>query len=305
MTDQGLDRSFRAAESGLEELRAAVKAQIGTDRPMAADVDVAKLTRFSRDLPEYLAPADSQELRRRAEEHAPWLQGPFWLGGDVVVGGTWRCDLRWLELAAQIPADLSEMRVVDVGCNAGYDPLMFKLRGADYVLACEPFEFIRQAQFLESIYRAGIDIRPIGWQGLRPETHGTFDLVHCNGVFYHELHLVKMLQHLRRMLKPGGTLLLGSIMLAAPELSEYARFVPGAYYADPTWWWVPGRLALRWMLDTAGFVVHEQFGTHPGPPGEFPTINAYFRATAARPPDEASVAAATELRLDEGHDDQR
>ena len=66
------------------------------------------------------------------------------------------------------------------------------------------------------------------------------------------------------------------MMLASVELSEYARFVPGAYYGDPTWWWVPGRLAMRWMLEAAGFVVEEEFGRSPGPPGEFETINAYF-----------------------------
>ena len=59
-----------------------------------------------------------------------------------------------------------------MGSNAGYDPFMFKLRGADHVLACEPFEFIEQALFLESVYRSGVDFQRIGWQQLDPETTG-------------------------------------------------------------------------------------------------------------------------------------
>ena len=89
------------------------------------------------------------------------------------------------------------------------------------------------------------------------------------------------------MLAPGGTLYFGSMMLADPELSEYARFVPGAYYEDATWWWVPGRLAMRWMLESVGLEVVRQLAVHDGPPGEFATINGYFEcglgdAVAAR-----------------------
>ena len=92
-----------------------------------------------------------------------------------------------------------------------------------------------------------------------------------------------LLQRLREMIVDGGELLFGSMMLADPELSECARFVPGAYYNDPSWWWVPGRLAMRWMLETVGLRVVEEFGLSPGPPGEFPTVNGYFRAIRGEP----------------------
>jgi hypothetical protein len=101
---------------------------------------------------------------------------------------------------------------------------------------------------------------------------------HCHGVLYHEMHPLALLQHLRAMLSDDGTLLFGSMMLADAELSEYARFVPHAYYGDPTWWWVPGRLAMRWMLEAAGLEVEETFGLSDGPPGEFATVNGYYRA---------------------------
>ena len=62
-----------------------------------------------------------------------------------------------------------------------------------------------------------------------------------------------LLQRLRSMLADDGRLIFGSMMLPEPELSEYIRFMPGEYFGDPTWWFVPGRLAMRWMLETTGF----------------------------------------------------
>ena len=151
------------------------------------------------------------------------------------------------------PADLAGARVLDVGSNAGYDPFMFRTRGATEILACEPFEFIEQARFLEEIYRTGVDFQPLKWEDLDPAQHGTLrprplprralPRAAPDGACW---------SGCATMLADGGTLFFGSMMLAIAELSEYARFVPGAYYGDPTWWWVPGRLCLRWMLETAG-----------------------------------------------------
>ncbi|HEX8856969.1 MAG TPA: DUF1698 domain-containing protein [Thermoleophilaceae bacterium] len=269
-------------DDALAGIRNAVRRQLGVDRPPSVEVEIAALPRFSPDLPEELHPEERARLEREAEELQPWLQGPFLLGGDLLVGGAWRNDQRWLGLADHVP-NLQAKRVLDVGSNAGYDPFMWNLRGAEYVLACEPFEFHRQALFLESVYRTGIDFQQIGWQDLDAEKQGRFDLIHCHGVLYHEPHPMLMLKRLREMLAPGGTMLFGSMMLASPELSEYARFVPGAYYGDETWWWVPGRLCMRWMLEAAGFVSEEEFGIAKGPLGDFPTINGYFSLAGGEP----------------------
>ncbi|MFL5887269.1 MAG: DUF1698 domain-containing protein, partial [Thermoleophilaceae bacterium] len=236
--------------------RDTVARQHGVEKPPPPDVDPGDLIRFSPDLPEDLDAQRRAEVEKRADALHPWLQGPFLLGGDLVVGGAWRTDLRWRLLAEQVPDDLTGRSVLDVGSNAGYDPFMFNLRRAERILACEPFEYHEQALFLQEVYGTAIDFQRIGWRDLDPGTHGSFDIVHCNGVLYHDPHPLMLLQKLRAMLAGRGTLYLGSMMLAAPELSEHVRFVPGSYFGDPTWWWVPGRLALRWMLEAAGFEVH-------------------------------------------------
>jgi SAM-dependent methyltransferase len=262
----------------MARVRAEVSHQLGEPDSVDSSLDPAELVRFSPDLPEQLSPEERERLIARARELEPWLQGPFLLGGDLVVGGVWRIDSRWLALDPHVPA-LTEKRVLDVGSNAGYDPFMFNLRGAAEVLACEPFEFIEQAHFLESLYETGVDFQQIGWQELSPEAHGSFDLVHCHGVLYHEVDPIALLERLHEMTGGGGTLLFGSMMLADPSFADLARFVPRAYFRDSTWWWVPGPVAMREMLESVGFEIEEEFGFSPGPPGEFPTINGYFRAS--------------------------
>jgi tRNA (mo5U34)-methyltransferase len=279
MSDEQRDRG--RIDDAMAAVRRAVEQQLGVERPQHADVDPATVMRFADDLPEELDMERRAELLRRAEELQPWLQGPFYLGGDLVIGGAWRNDQRWVGFGREVPDDLSGMRVLDVGANAGYDAFMFARLGAAEVLACEPFEFINQARFLEEIYRSGVDFQPLRWEDLDPRVHGSFDLVHCHGVLYHERHPVALLERLRAMLAPEATLFLGSMMLADPEVSEYARFVPGAYFGDPTWWWVPGRLCLRWMLESAGLEVLDEFGLHDYPSGEFAVVNGYLRAVPA------------------------
>src|SRR6202043_3682173 len=93
---------------------------------------------------------------------------------------------------------------------------------------------------------------------------------------------IEMLLKLRSMLAPAGEMLFGSMLHASAEQSEFIRFVPDAYAGDKTWWFVPGRLAMRWMLEVTGFDV-EELVLSEGPQGEFPTLNGYFRGDPTEP----------------------
>jgi SAM-dependent methyltransferase len=267
--------------AGLQTIRDDAARQLRHIGRRVHDLNTAELPRFSPNLPEELSSQEIAELERQVADLEPWLQGPFVLAGNFAIPGTWRNDQRWTWLGEHI-SDLTGRRVLDVGSNAGYDPFMFKLRGASEVLALEPFEFIHQARFLEAIYQTGVDFRPIGWQQLDPELHGRFQFIHCHGVLYHEPNPLGLLQRLRSMLADDGELLFGSMLHSSSDQSEYIRFVPDAYAGDRTWWFVPGRLAMRWMLEASGFEVQELLLSE-GPRGEFPTMNSYYRCLPTEP----------------------
>ena len=282
VTEDRVDEHRKAdIEAGLRAIREDSARQLSRLGRTTLDFDVADLPRFAPDLPDELESERIAELDRRVSELEPWLQGPFLLASNFVIPGLWRNDLRWEWMGDQV-SDLTGKRVLDIGSNAGYDPFMFKLRGAGEVVGCEPYEFVHQARFLESIYRTGVDFRQIGWQQLDPAELGHFDLLHCHGVLYHEPHPIALLQRLRAMLADDGELMFGSILHASNEQSEYIRFVPDAYAGDHTWWFVPGRLAMRWMLEAVGFEVEELLLAG-GPRGEFPTLDGYFRGRPREP----------------------
>jgi len=92
-----------------------------------------------------------------------------------------------------------------------------------------------------------------------------------------------LLQALRSVLAPSGTLVLGCAVLDAVEGSESIRVVPTSFLGDAGWWMVPGRLALRWMVEAAGFRpvddVLEPSELH----GEFPVSLSYISASEGAP----------------------
>lgn len=286
-----MDEDSTQIREALDQVRSLTESQLPHLHLPDRTIRVDELQRFSPDLPASRSEEETARLRDEIERLSPWLQGPFYLGGDIVIEGIWRNDERWATLGAHV-GEVAGKRVLDVGSNAGYDPFMFHTLGAREVLACEPFEFIAQARFLESVYRTGIRFEPIGWQQLDPAVHGRFDLIHCNGVLYHDPNPVAMLRRLRTMLADDGELLLGSMMLEDPLQAEYARFVRHDYAGDPTWWWVPGRLALRWMMDAAGLRPEALPFSFAAPSGAFRVINGYVRGRPVAPdallPDVAS-----------------
>jgi hypothetical protein len=168
-------------------------------------------------------------------------------------------DQRWALLQRVLPADLDDARVLLLGGDADHDGARLARRGA-------------------AVHRIHG-----GWQELDATQDGPFDLVLCDALLHRDAHPVALLQAVRSVLAPGGALVLGSAILAGPEGSETLRVVPGSYAGDPTWWMVPGRLALRWMVEAAGFRVDDELLAEDGPRGEFPVRTAYLRATADTP----------------------
>jgi hypothetical protein len=198
---------------------------------------------------------------------------------------TRRGDLRWADIAAHVGANLGGRRVLLVGPRAGHDALAFAPGEPDYLLACEPPDRLHDAEVLASRDGSRIELIALPWHTLDPDRHGSFDIVHCGGLLHRVLEPMMLLRTLRRMTIEGGVLLVESMILGDPERSEFLRFVPARYAGDPSWWFVPGRLAFRWLVETAGFRVEAEFGEVEGPRDGFPVGSGYLRAVAVEPPE--------------------
>jgi SAM-dependent methyltransferase len=228
--------------------------------------------------------AELNELAARAAELGPWEQGPFPLGPGLVAGNAGGDERRWRELDPYLAEDVVGTRVLDVGSGAGYDCFAFAARGATEVVGCEWTAAIEQARFLEGVYSSGATFEDWNWEDLDPERQGTYDIVHCHGVLQRVAAPMKLLGRLWRMTAPDGVLMLGSSLLDSPDLSRYTAFAPiTAERSAPEW--IPGRLTLRWMVETSGFDPGAWLGEQPSRGASPPTTEAYIRARRSeRPP---------------------
>jgi SAM-dependent methyltransferase len=87
---------------------------------------------------------------------------------------------------------------------------------------------------------------------LEDQRVGSFDFILCRDLLRTSPHPMALLASLWRLAAPGGVLLLEAAIDPDPAHSGYARFVPTASSGTG---WVPGRLALRWMVEVSGFDV--------------------------------------------------
>jgi SAM-dependent methyltransferase len=117
-------------------------------------------------------------------------------------------------------------RVLDLGCGAG--AFLTALRDA----GAEPVGVEIADAAAERARATGVEVRLLERDGTLPFGHGEFDLVWCSEVLEHVPDALALLQETRRVLKPGGRLLLtvpyhGRLQAAAIALTRFdAHFDP-------------------------------------------------------------------------------
>jgi Methyltransferase domain len=96
---------------------------------------------------------------------------------------------------------------------------------------------------------------------------GPYDFIVCRDVIQADPHPAKLVLALWEALADAGALVLAAPVMTASVRSRYARFVAAAAGAGATEW-LPGRLALRWSLETSGFDVERWLASAEDAPGE-------------------------------------
>jgi tRNA (mo5U34)-methyltransferase len=202
------------------------------------------------------------EQRKRLEAALmrlhPWRKGPYQLHG-VFIDTEWRSDWKWDRLAPHL-APLAGRKVLDVGCGNGYHCWRMAGCGAELVIGIDPTQlFLMQFEAVSRLI-AGTDAGralldrvlhlPLGIEEVPKGLQG-FDTVFSMGVLYHRRSPIDHLQELRDALRPGGELVLETLVI---EGGENALLIPEGRYAKMrNVWFIPSVAMLERWLRRSGF----------------------------------------------------
>lgn len=215
------------------------------------------------------------EIEQKIQELGPWFHN-LSLKGVSTAPGHFLGDypsFKWRNFQHAIPADLTGMSVLDVGCNAGFYSIQMKQRGAKTVVGIDHDEgYLAQARFAAGVLDLDISFHQMSVYQVG-ELRQRFDLVIFMGVFYHLRHPLLALDLLRQhttddwllfqsMLRGSRS---GSSVAPDYPFSEIAifdhpgfpkmHFIENSYSNDPTNWWIPNHACAEAALRSSGFTI--------------------------------------------------
>ena len=189
-----------------------------------------------------------QQLVAQLRRYHPWRKGPFDLFG-IRINTEWRSDRKWDRLASHL--SLQDHLVLDVGCGNGYYGWRMLQAGARMVCGLDPFLlYVMQHEVIRHFLPVASPnfVLPVG-DDVLPDRLRLFDTVFSMGVLYHRTSPIDHLQSLAAVLRPGGTLVLESLILEGDRPSV---LVPESRYAKMrNVWFIPSvPMLLRWLQRT-------------------------------------------------------
>lgn len=193
---------------------------------------------------------DLPALEANLQALHPWRKGPFDLFG-LHLDTEWRSDWKWARLADKI-GSLHGRVVLDVGSGNGYYGWRMLGAGAKLVVGLDPFlVYVMQYTAVQKLLqRPGNYVLPLGIEQLPPQL-AAFDTVFSMGVLYHRRDPFEHLLTLREALRPGGELVLETLIIEG-QLGEV--LVPEGRYAQMrNVWFIPTVATLESWLRKVGY----------------------------------------------------
>ncbi|NLN63771.1 MAG: tRNA 5-methoxyuridine(34)/uridine 5-oxyacetic acid(34) synthase CmoB [Myxococcales bacterium] len=193
---------------------------------------------------------DRQRLIQCLQSLSPWRKGPLNVGG-VDIDTEWRSDWKWQRVRPHLPV-LRGATVLDVGCANGYYALCMALEGARFVLGIEPYmRNVFQFLALDALCpQSDVRVLPLSIDDV-PADAPVFDAVFSMGLLYHRRAPLAHLEHLHALALPGGTVVVETLVLTAPELTCLS---PADRYAGMrNVWHIPSVPLLSSWMSQAGF----------------------------------------------------
>jgi tRNA (mo5U34)-methyltransferase len=180
----------------------------------------------------------------------PWRKGPLQVG-KTLVHTEWRSDWKWQRIIKHIEP-LEGKQVLDIGCGNGYHLFRMLGAGADLALGIDPtILFNYQFRLLQRLSKPNrAYLLPLRSEHL-PQ-FGGFDTVFSLGVLYHRRSPIDHLRELLSFAKPGGELVLETLII---EGDQNTLLIPQDRYAKmANVWFIPSTSMLELMLRRAGFI---------------------------------------------------
>jgi len=190
-----------------------------------------------------LSDTEYQQMDAGLKNLLPWRKGPYHLF-DLHLDTEWRSDWKWERIKEHI-SPLKNRLVLDVGCGNGYHCWRMYGAGARMVVGVDPVQLhVLQFQAILRLYAQEVPIYvlPLTLEEI-PEKTAIFDTVFSMGVLYHRRSPVEHLMDLRSRLRPGGELVLETLIIEG-ALGEV--LVPEGRYA---------RMRNVWFLPTCDTLV--------------------------------------------------
>lgn len=195
-----------------------------------------------------------QNIRDELEQHLkllmPWRKGPLSLFG-LDINTEWHSDWKWDRVQPHI-SSLKGKHVLDIGCGNGYYALRSYGQGADLVVGIDPGQkYIMQFYALKK-YLGNIPVHllPLGIEDI-PASLKAFDTVFSMGILYHRRSPLDHLYELRDCLKPGGELVLETMVIEGDVNS--VLLPKDRYQQMRNVWFLPSCDALVLWMQRCGF----------------------------------------------------
>jgi len=195
------------------------------------------------------------QVKSGLQQLSPWRKGPFQFF-DTHIDTEWRSDWKWQRIAPHL-APLEGRTILDVGCGSGYHMWRMLGAGAHRVVGVDPSRlFLAQFQAFKQYAQAGqenplnIDLLPLRMEDV-PRPLKAFDTTFSMGVLYHRKSPLDHLAELKDTLKPGGQLVLETLVIEG-ELGEV--LMPEDRYAQMrNVWFLPSCDTLLLWARRVGF----------------------------------------------------
>ena len=244
--EASIERAFNSPRHGELDKWLAMLDNLPEIKPSSIDLETEVRIGNKGDIDDEVLDLVEQDLRMLM----PWRKGPVSVLG-IDINTEWHSDWKWNRVQPHI-SSLKGRHVLDIGCGNGYYALRSYGQGADLVVGVDPGQkYIMQFYALKK-YLGDIPVHllPLGIEDIPPVLKA-FDTVFSMGVLYHRRSPIEHLYELRDCLKPGGELVLETLVIEGDVNS--VLLPTDRHQQMRNVWFLPSCDALVLWLQRCGF----------------------------------------------------